>query len=191
MLAGHIGLALDTGALDGGPLLGTPRPARGRRVRRARRRLAPRRPLLRAPPPALSPTLQPHAMGAATVGIRPATAGIRPATPRTHAQVRPLPRLRATIEDAAGARTLLAINEVFVGEVDPVRPCALEVALDDGPVQERRASGLRTYFLLTQLLHTLTHLLPDSLTNVQERRASGLRTYLPRTTHSLTHKLLT
>ena len=105
--------------------------------------------------------------------------------------VRPLPRLRATIEDAAGARTLLAINEVFVGEVDPVRPCALEVALDDGPVQERRASGLRTYFLLTQLLHTLTHLLPDSLTNVQERRASGLRTYLPRTTHSLTHKLLT
>ena len=38
--------------------------------------------------------------------------------------VRPQPRLRATIEDAAGARTLLAINEVFVGEVDPVRPCA-------------------------------------------------------------------
>ena len=104
-------------------------------------------------------------MGAATVGIRPATVGIRPATPRTHAQVRPLPRLRATIEDAAGARTLLAINEVFVGEVDPVRPCALEVALDDGPVQERRASGLRTYFLLTQLLHTLTHLLTYYLTH--------------------------
>jgi hypothetical protein len=57
-------------------------------------------------------------------------------------QVRPLPRLRATIEDAAGARTLLAVNEVFVGEVDPVRPCALEVALDGGPVQECRASGL-------------------------------------------------
>ena len=86
--------------------------------------------------------------------------------------MRPLPRLRATIEDAAGARTLLAINEVFVGEVDPVRPCALEanpnpnsnpnpepspnpnpdpnqvrpcaleVALDGGPVQECRASGL-------------------------------------------------
>ena len=161
MLAGHISLALDTGALDRGPLLGTPRPARGRRVRRARRRLAPRRPLLRAPPPALSPTLQPHAMGAATVGIRPAT-------PRTHAQVRPLPRLRATIEDAAGARTLLAINEVFVGEVDPVRPCALEVALDDGPVQERRASGLvygLTFYSLSYFTHSHTYSLTTLLTH--------------------------
>ena len=33
--------------------------------------------------------------------------------------VRPQPRLRATIEDAAGARTLRAINEVFSGEGDP------------------------------------------------------------------------
>ena len=111
---------------------------------------------------------------------QPATARTQPADPR--AQVRPQPRLRATIEDAAGARVLLAINEAFVGEVDPVRPwaspaltraspspspnpnsspfsspgakpysnsnlnqvrpCALEVALDGGPVQECRASGL-------------------------------------------------
>ena len=49
MPGGHVGLALDTGALDGGAVLGTDQPARVRGVRRARRRLAPRRPLLRAP----------------------------------------------------------------------------------------------------------------------------------------------
>ena len=49
MPGGHLGLALDTGALDGGAVLGTDQPARVRGVRGARRRLAPRRPFLRAP----------------------------------------------------------------------------------------------------------------------------------------------
>ena len=82
--------------------------------------------------------LSPHAAAASAAHVAASLRG-------GDFSVRPLPRLRATIEDAAGARTLLAINEVFVGEVDPVRPCALEVALDSGPVQERRASGLPTY----------------------------------------------
>ena len=64
--------------------------------------------------------LSPHAAAASAAHVAASLRG-------GDFSVRPLPRLRATIEDAAGARTLLAINEVFVGEVDPVRPCALEV----------------------------------------------------------------
>ena len=63
---------------------------------------------------------QPAAARAQSAAARAQSAAARAQPAAARAQVRPQPRLRATIEDAAGARVLLAINEAFVGEVDPV-----------------------------------------------------------------------